>query len=142
MRIKDIHRSAVSGSKLLPLFISCVAAGFPSPAEDYMEKRLDLNDLLIKHPAATFFVRVEGDSMRDAGILSGDILVVDRALEAVHGKIVVAVIDGEFTVKRLHIHSGGVTLLPENPAYPALEVKPGSEFQIWGVVTYVIHRAL
>ena len=85
----------------LPLFISRIPAGFPSPADDYIDKNLDLNESLIKHPAATFFVRVEGDSMVDAGIYSGDILIVDRALETINNKIIVAILDGEFTVKRI-----------------------------------------
>lgn len=125
----------------LPSFESCVPAGFPSPADDYMEKRLDLNDLIVRHPNATFFVKVEGDSMRDAGIQSGDTLVVDRSIEATHGKIVVAVLNGEFTVKRILIEANGVSLVPENPAYSVIPIHPESDFQVWGVVTYVIHRA-
>src|SRR4029079_15859199 len=112
LRITKLFRSTIAGSQLLPLFLSRIAAGFPSPADDYLEKRLDLNDLVIKPPAATFFVCVEGDSMRDAGILSGDILVVDRSIEPSHGKIVVAVLNGEFTVKRLHADSVRVALKP------------------------------
>ena len=125
----------------LPLFFTRIAAGFPSPADDYIEKKLDLNDLVIQHPTATFFVRVEGESMCGAGISSGDILVVDRSVEAVSGKIVVAILDGEFTVKRIHLGPRGITLLPENASYPAIEVPPQSDFQVWGVVTYVIHKA-
>jgi DNA polymerase V len=124
----------------LPIFLTGVSAGFPSPAEDYIEKQLDLNDLVIQHPSATFFVRVVGDSMRDAGIFSGDILAVDRSLEPSSGKIVVALLNGEFTVKRLHIDAREVTLLPENEAFPAIVVTPDSDFQVWGVVTYVIHK--
>lgn len=124
----------------LPLFLSHVSAGFPSPADDYIEKQLDINDLVIKHPAATFFVRVSGDSMRGAGIHSGDILVVDKALEPVNGKIIVAILDGEFTVKRIVFDGSGITLLPENASYLPIKVQPESEFQVWGVVTYVIHR--
>ncbi len=117
-------------------------AGFPSPAEDYLDKTLDLNELLIAHPAATFFVRVSGDSMQNAGIFSGDILVVDRSLEAADNKIVIAIVSGEFTVKRLKIREGRISLVPENPSYPILEMKEGSDFQVWGVVTYVIHKAV
>ena len=126
----------------LPLFTAAVQAGFPSPAEDYLDKTLDLNELLISHPAATFFVRVAGDSMQGAGIFSGDTLVVDRSLEAADNKIVVAIVSGEFTVKRLKIKEGRISLIPENPHYPILEVKEGSDFQVWGVVTYVIHKAI
>jgi DNA polymerase V len=127
-------------SRPLPFYTSKVMAGFPSPAEDYIEKQLDLNELLIAHPAATFFVRVEGDSMCEAGIQSGDILVVDRSVEAVSGKIVIAVLNGEFTVKRLKKEKEHIWLLPENSHYPVIKVTSESDFQIWGVVTYVIHR--
>ncbi len=125
----------------LPLYLQTVQAGFPSPAEDYLDKAIDLNELLITHPAATFFVRVSGDSMQGAGISSGDTLVVDRSLEPTDGKIVVAIFNGEFTVKRLKMQEGRISLVPENPAYPILQIKEGSDFQVWGVVTYVIHKA-
>ena len=125
----------------IPFFISGIPAGFASPAEDYIEKQLDLNDLVVKHPHATFYVRVDGDSMRDAGIQSGDILVVDRSLEPSHGKIVVALLDGEFTVKRINMGSNQLTLLPANSAYAPISISEASDFQVWGVVTYVIHRA-
>jgi DNA polymerase V len=125
----------------LPFFLSKVQAGFPSPADDYIEKQLDLNELVIKHPSATFFVKVEGDSMCDAGILSGDVLVVDRSIEPSNGKIVVAVLNGEFTVKRIQIAAKGICLLPANAAFPVIEVSSESDFQVWGVVTYIIHKA-
>lgn len=139
--VVEISAAIVKSPCSLPFFLTGIAAGFPSPADDYLEKQLDLNDLVIKHPHATFFVRVEGDSMRDAGIFSGDILAVDRAVEATSGKIIVAILDGEFTVKRLHIGPRGVTLLPENASFPSIKVMPESDFQVWGVVTYVIHKA-
>ena len=139
--VVDIRQAVVRTSLPLPCVLTSIPAGFPSPAEDYLDKQLDLNEWLIKHPAATFFVRVEGDSMRDAGIASGDILIVDRSLEPSDGKIVVAVIDGEFTVKRIAIGAGGVQLLPANDSYTPIRVHPESDFRIWGVVTYVIHRA-
>jgi len=122
-----------------PLFVVRVAAGFPSPADDYIENTLDLNDFLIEHPAATFFVRVTGDSMIGAGINSGDILIVDRALSARSGSIIVAVVNGEFTVKRLSRINRGIFLLPENPAYEPIEITEGSGFEVWGVVAHVIH---
>lgn len=125
----------------LPLFASSIKAGFPSSADDFIEKQLDLNELMVKHPAATFFVRVEGDSMINAGIQSGDILVVDRSLEPSHGKIVVALLNGEFTVKRININKSKIILEAENKAYSAIHVDAESDFQVWGVVTYVIHRA-
>jgi DNA polymerase V len=123
----------------LPLFLCRVSAGFPSPAEDHIEKRLDLNELLIKHPAATFFVRVAGDSMTGAGINHNDILVVDRSLEPANGKVVIAVLNGELTVKRLYRNGGSFRLVADNPAYPALELSEGESCEIWGVVTSVIH---
>ncbi|MDR9501242.1 MAG: translesion error-prone DNA polymerase V autoproteolytic subunit [Desulfurivibrionaceae bacterium] len=123
-----------------PLFSCPVAAGFPSPADDYIDQRLDLNELLIAHPAATFFVRAAGDSMTGAGITHGDILLVDRSLAATSGKIVIAVINGELTVKRLLQTATTCRLVAENPDYPALEITKESDFQVWGVVTAVIHQ--
>ena len=125
----------------LPLFYWHVPAGFPSPAEDWIEKRVELTDLLIPHPASTFFVRVSGDSMIGAAILDGDILIVDRAREARHNSIVIAVLDGEFTVKRLQIIEGKLFLTPENPAFPVIDVSSSLDFEVWGVVTYCIHQA-
>ena len=125
----------------LPLYLATVPAGFPSPAEDYIDKKLDLNEQLIKHPSATFFVRVEGDSMRDAGIGSGDILVVDRAVEPQNGHIVIAALDGELTVKRLRRQDGRLFLMPDNPEYAPVEISPEASFEVWGVVTYIIHKA-
>ena len=122
----------------LPLYGSRVAAGFPSPADDHLEKPLDLNEHLVRHPAATYFVRVEGDSMDGAGIRNGDILVVDRALEPRSGSIVVAVVNGELTVKRLDIRDRRLWLVPENPAYAPIEIREGTELAIWGVVAHAI----
>lgn len=122
---------------LLPLYSSKVQAGFPSPAEDYIEGMLDLNAHLIKHPAATFVVRVKGDSMIQAGIFPNDLLIVDRSLMPVEGKIVIAVVEGELTVKRLARRRGQLFLDPENPAYRPIVVK--GELHVWGVVTNVIH---
>lgn len=123
----------------LPLFASRVPAGFPSPADDYVDQRLDLNDHLIDHPAATFFVRVTGDSMTGASIHDGDLLVVDRALEPTTGRIVIAAVNGELTVKRLALREGTAWLVPENPAYAPLPITEGLDCVIWGVVTRVIH---
>lgn len=125
----------------LPLYLAPISAGFPSPAEDYIDKKLDLNEHLVRHPAATFFVRVTGDSMRDANVASGDILVVDRAVAAKDGHIVIAALDGELTVKRLRRRDGRLSLVPENPDYAAVEVSPEASFEVWGVVTYIIHKA-
>jgi DNA polymerase V len=123
----------------IPLYSSKVAAGFPSPGDDYIEQYLDLNQKFIKHPAATFMVVASGDSMTGAGIRSGDLLIVDRSLEVKHGKIVIAAIDGELTVKRLSKVRGRLQLLPANPAYEPIDITDTHELVIWGVVTYVIH---
>ncbi len=123
-----------------PLFMVSVSAGLPAPAEDYIEGRLDLNRHLIKHPAATFFVRVAGDSMIDAGIHPGDILVVDRAREPQDGSVVIAVVDGELTVKRIKRRGAQILLVPDNPTYQSLEIRADMEFEVWGVVTSVIHH--
>ena len=124
----------------LPLYDSGVKAGFPSPAEDEIAIPLNLNTHLIPHPSSTFFIRALGDSMQGAGIFSGDILIVDKSLQASHGKIVVALIDGEFTVKRLMIQTEGVILQPENPQYKPIYIRNYQDLVIWGVVTYVIHK--
>ncbi len=121
-----------------PLYAARISAGFPSPADDHLEKELDLTEHLIRHPAATFFVRVQGDSMTGAGIYNGDLLVVDRALEPKSGTIVIAVINGELTVKRLFKNENKTLLLPENPRYPPIEIKEGSDLAIWGVVAHSV----
>ena len=123
----------------LPLFTGKVAAGFPSPADDYVEKNLDLNELLVQKPAATFFVRAQGESMLGAGIHPNDILVVDRSLEAVPGKVVICAINGELTVKRLERVNEQWQLKAENPAYADIVIHDELELVIWGVVTNVIH---
>lgn len=123
----------------LPLYSNKVSAGFPSPADDFIEKTLDLNDLLIKHPQATFFVRVSGNSMVNAGIRDGDILVVDKSLEPKEGKIVIANVEGEFVLKRIRKKNGKLYLFPENLDYNPIEIKEDMDCEIWGVVTYVIH---
>jgi DNA polymerase V len=122
----------------LPLYGSRISAGFPSPADDDLEGTLDLNEHLVQHPAATFFVRVQGDSMIGAGIHHGDLLVVDRALEAKSGSIVVAVVDGELTVKRLKIAGERVWLMAENPAFAPLELRDGQALHLWGVVAHAV----
>lgn len=121
----------------IPIFSDPVSAGFPSPAADYVEQSLDLNTLCVRRPASTFFVRVEGDSMIDAGILPNDILVVDRSVQEQHGNIVIACIDGEFTVKELQLRPSP-QLKPHNPAYSPIEINPDEELMIFGVVTGVV----
>ena len=123
-----------------PLLLSKVPAGFPSAADDYLDGKFDLNEHLIKHKAATFFVRVTGDSMLGAGIHDGDLLIVDKALEAHDKSVVVAVVNGEFTVKRIKREHGCVWLMPENKNYQPMEMLEGSELEVWGVVTNVIHK--
>lgn len=141
-RINDVltYLEQSGTSYELPLYTSTVRAGFPTPADDHIERKLDLNTHLIKHPAATFFVKAAGDSMIHAGIQSGDMLVVDRSLEATHGKIVIAAVNGELTVKRLSRQAGRVTLLAANPAYKAIDISEEEDIVIWGVVTHVIHH--
>ena len=139
MHIDAVYAPDLSTRYKLPVFLGRLPAGFPSPADDYLEGKLDLNRHLIKHPAATYFVRVSGDSMLGAGIHTGDLLVVDRSLEAVDGNVIVAALDGELTVKRLSKRGTAVRLLPENRNYQPIEVQPQQEFEIWGVVTNVIH---
>lgn len=123
-----------------PLFASKVSAGFPSPADDYLESNLNLNQHLIKHPSSTFFLRVEGDSMIGAGIHDADLLVVDRSLEPTDGKIIIAVINGDLTVKRLKVKNNILMLAPENKNYPQIIITEEMNFSIWGVVTSVIHE--
>lgn len=123
----------------LPVFLERVPAGFPSPAGDYIEGKLDLNEHLVKHPAATFYVRVTGDSMIEKGIHSGDLLIVDRSLEPKDRNIIIAVLDGELTVKQLEKRKGKLRLLPANKNYEPIEVSEQQSFEIWGVVTNVIH---
>ena len=117
-----------------------VPAGFPSPAADHTRKRLDLNEHLIRNKDATFVFRVKGDSMTGIGIYDDDELLVDRSIEPMHGNIVLAVLNNEFTVKRLHRHGGVVKLIAENPIYPPIVVKDGEELMIWGVVTRNLHK--
>lgn len=124
----------------LALYSCKIPAGFPSPANDYIDQRLDLNEYLAFNPEATFFLRVQGDSMTGAGIHDGDLLVVDRSLQAKSGNVVIAVVDGEFTVKRLQRLKGKVWLKAENPSYPSLDIQEGQELEIWGVVSHVVHR--
>jgi DNA polymerase V len=118
-----------------------IKAGFPSPADDYVEKTLDLNEHLIRHPAATFFVRVSGDSMAPL-ITHGDILVVDRALTPVAGSIVIAAVNGELTVKRLTVQNGVTLLVPDNDAYESIALTPETDCTLWGVVVHIIRTVV
>ena len=117
-----------------------IHAGFPSPATDYMTQAIDLNRELVKHPAATFYGRVVGDSMIDAGVEEGDILVIDRSLDPHDGDMAVCFVDGEFTLKYMRLKGEALTLVPANEKYPSVEIKEGVDFKMWGVVTYVIKK--
>ncbi|VFQ42424.1 LexA family protein [Desulfoluna butyratoxydans] len=139
MKIKRINKADTSVSCRRPLFMSRVAAGFPSPAEDFVEGSLDLNEYLVRHPAATFFVRVTGDSMIGAGIHPEDLLIVDRSLEPTDRRVVIAVLNGELTVKRLRRQGDRIFLEAENDRYKPIEVTEANDFSVWGVVTSVIH---
>ena len=138
--VLDFYTTDLATSLELPLFATGVSAGFPSPAEDYVELALDLNKELVKHPAASFYARVKGSSMIDAGIEDGDLLVIDKALEPKDGSIAVCYIDGEFTVKRLAVQDDGVFLVPANAEFKPIRITEENEFLVWGLVAYVIHK--
>ncbi|KAA6232521.1 LexA family protein [Chlorobium phaeovibrioides] len=138
--VLDCYTPDFSTPLPLPIAGSGVSAGFPSPAEDHEELVLDLNKALIKHPAATFYARVKGSSMVDAGIEDGDLLVIDKAIEPKDGAVAVCFIDGEFTVKRIALRDDGLYLIPANPAFNPVRITEENEFLVWGIVTYVIHQ--
>lgn len=139
LKISEIFAIQKGQSISLPLYTSKISAGFPSPADDFVDRKLDLNEHLIAHPAATFFVRVEGESMKDAGIFSNDLLIVDRSLEPKDQSVVVALLNGEFTVKRILKREGKLFLFPENQDYSPIQISEEMDFEVWGVVTHVIH---
>ena len=139
MQATLLGRGDIWPRKAIPLYLERVSAGFPSPAQDYVEQALDLNKLCIKRPAATFFVRVQGDSMIEAGIFPNDILVVDRSIRAQHGDIVIVSLNGEFTVKELALRPR-VRLLPRNHLYQPVAIPEGSDLEVFGVVTNVIRE--
>lgn len=134
----DFYHARIDNKQSIPIFTS-ISAGFPSPAEGFYEK-IDLNEWIIKSRASTFFIRVQGDSMRYAGIFSNDILVIDRSITAKHRDIVVAVYNYEFTVRRIIIDEGQISLETANTNYSSIKLIPGTQFEIWGVVTHVIHK--
>jgi DNA polymerase V len=141
LKIKSIHLPEL-GQQVpqIPLAENLISAGFPSPAEGFMQKALDLNELIIKHPAATFFVRVIGNSMEKSGIYSNDILVVDRALSVSNNKVVVARLNDEFLVKRICLKKDKIFLLADNDEYLPIEITKEMDFEVWGVVTHNIHN--
>lgn len=136
----EIHKIDLSTSLPLQYADEGIRAGFPSPAQDYLEQAIDLNKELIRHPASTFYGRVAGDSMRDEGIEEGDILVIDKSLELMDDDLAVCFIDGEFTVKRVRLESDSAWLVPSNPNYPLIKVTPENDFIVWGIVTYTIKK--
>lgn len=141
-RVAEVKQLLISPKNHeIPLYANKVPAGFPSPADDYLEAKIDLNHFLIKHPASTFLVRASGDSMKNAGIHTNDVLIVDRSIEPAHGKIVIAAVDGELTVKRLHCKNNKVMLIAENENYKPIDITNEQDLVIWGVVTYVLHEA-
>jgi len=124
----------------LNFYANRVPAGFPSPAEDFLEKQLDLNDYLINNKASTFLVKVMGNSMENAGIFDGDMIVVDRSVEPVNGKVILGVLNGEFTIKKISRRKNKLFLIPENLQYQPLEITEEMDFKIWGVVTFSLHK--
>ena len=132
-------RSALPIRKI-PFIKTSISAGFPSPAQDFMEDDINLQEMLVPKPLSTFLIRVKGDSMMNAFIPDGSLLVVDRSLKAGHGKIIVAVLNGEFTVKRIQVEKDCMYLLPENPSYKPILVTEENQLIIWGMVTYVIKK--
>lgn len=133
----DIYSAQTDEVLELPV-LQGISAGFPSPAMDFIDLSIDLNRHLIKHPSATFYGRVKGESMREAGIGDGDLLIIDKSLNPEHGKIAVCFINGEFTLKRIHIDSEGLWLMPANEKFNPIFVTTESDLRIWGVVTHVI----
>jgi DNA polymerase V len=138
--ILDFYTADLTTELERPLAGVGISAGFPSPAEDYEEVSLDLNKALIKHPAATFYARVKGSSMMDAGILDGDLLVIDKSLDPKNGDIAVCFLDGEFTVKRIAQIDDVLYLMPANEQYQPIRISEESDFQVWGIVAFVIHK--
>lgn len=136
----EFFKPSVKSNIELPLVEATISAGFPSPADDYSEARLDLNKELITNESATFYARVRGDSMTLAGISDGDLLIIDKSKTPINGSIVVCLIDGEFTVKRLNKKGNQFYLMPENDKYQPIKIKPENDVTIWGVVTYTIKK--
>lgn len=140
LHVTRIRRARSSPGPRLPLFLSRVPAGFPSPADDYVERSLDLGEALVENEEATFYVRVAGDSMTGAGIHDGDILVVDRSVEPAEGDVVIAALGGELTVKRYEVQGGRPCLVPEAEGHDPIPVREGQELIVWGVARHVVHE--
>lgn len=132
---------SIHGKRLARPFLSApISAGFPSPALDFIDLKIDLNEHLIKSPVSTYYGRVEGESMAGAGINNGDLLVIDKSIPPSNGKIAVCILDGEFTLKRIQLKKGKVWLIPENKAYSSIQLEEYNDFIVWGIVTYVIKK--
>ncbi|MFC1607089.1 LexA family protein [Candidatus Latescibacterota bacterium] len=140
MHVRVMRTHGQSTNISCPMVSGTVAAGFPSPADDYIDGKLDLNSHLIKHPAATYFVRAAGESMIGAGIHHDDILIVDRSIEPGNGSVVIAALEGDLTVKRLSVSRGKTMLMPDNGNYRPITIGEGTNCEVWGVVTAVIHK--
>lgn len=138
----EIYSSAVHTELSLPMLPFGISAGFPSPALDFVDISIDLNKHLIDHPSATYYGRVQGESMKNAGINDGDLIIIDKSIEPSNGKIAVCYLDGEFTLKRIKIDSTGLWLMPENEAYSPIQITEDNNLTIWGIVTYVIKKPL
>lgn len=136
----EIHEIDISSSLPLQYADEGIKAGFPSPAQDYLEQAIDLNKEIVKHPASTFYGRVVGNSMSGEGIEEGDILVIDKSLDLIDGDLAVCYIDGEFTVKRVKLETDAAWLIPSNSEYPSIKVTRENDFMIWGIVTYTIKK--
>lgn len=134
----DIYSADTQSVLELPFISEGIRAGFPSPAMDFEDVSIDLNKYVVRHPSATFYGRVKGDSMRDVGIEDGDLIVIDRSIEPANGKIAVCYIDGEFTIKKIKLDKDCCWLLPANENYEPIKVTKDNEFIIWGIVTHVI----
>ncbi len=134
----DIYSALTETELELPLVTEGISAGFPSPALDFAIVSIDLNKHLVKHPASTFYGRVKGQSMKDEGIDDGDLLVIDKSMDALDGKIAVCYLDGEFTIKRILLEKNNCWLMPANINYKPIQITPENDFLIWGIVTHVI----
>jgi DNA polymerase V len=135
-----IYKPQITNKSSVDMYSYHIPAGFPSPAEDFIEKTLDLNEHLIRNKPATFLIKVEGSSMINAGINDGDLLIIDRSIEPRDGHVILGILNGEFTIKRLKIKESKIFLVPENEKFDTIEIKDDMDFKIWGVVTYTIHQ--
>ena len=138
----DFYSVNKNAFEKIPLFEGSVSAGFPSPADDYIDIDLDLHDHLVQNPSSTFCVKAIGESMKDAGIKNGDVMIVDKSLEPKNRSIILAVIDGEFTVKRVNVNENELYLMPANNSFTPIKITEEMDFQVWGVVTFIIHKAV